>query len=125
MSHTYREVRQTTVRNHDTDLVHGPTRAALIAARIVSLVGGIIMSVLALRFVLSLLSANRANPFASFIYNFSHPFVSPFFGLFNYQEQIGIIRFEFESLIAILFWGLLTWVIVRLLTIGTTTDVEM
>ena len=124
MAHTYRQVqRTTTVREADPadDVVVARTTDGLsLAARIVSLVGGIIMTVLALRFVLSLLGANRGNAFASFIYNVSHPFVAPFFGLFNYQPQFGVVRFEFETLIAIAFWGFVTWLIVHLITIGET-----
>ncbi|HSX23603.1 MAG TPA: hypothetical protein VLE74_00685 [Candidatus Saccharimonadales bacterium] len=87
-------------------------------ARIISLIGSIITGILALRFILSLLAANRSNAFASLIYSLSHPFVAPFFGLFNYQEQVGIVRFEFETLVAIAFWALVTWMVVRLITIG-------
>jgi hypothetical protein len=120
MAHTYRQVhRTTTVREGDDDII-GAGPASYTAARIVSLIGGIIMTVLALRFLLSLLGANRGNTFASVIYNVSHPFVAPFFGLFNYQPQFGVVRFEFETLIAIAFWGFLTWMVVRLITIGET-----
>lgn len=120
MAQVYREVRHTTVR--DPDLIDGDVRAeygSSVVARVVSMIGGVIMALLGIRFLLSLLGANRANPFASFIYTASHPFVSPFFGLFNYQEQIGVVRFEVETIIAILFWGFVTWMIVRLLTLGT------
>jgi hypothetical protein len=94
-------------------------------ARIISLIGGLIMASLAIRFLLSLLAANRANPFASFIYTVSHPFVAPFFGLFNYNEQLGAMRFEFETLIAIVFWGFVTWMVTRLLTLGMRADREI
>lgn len=118
MAHIYREVRQSSVK--DADLVDGDANyGATVIARIVSLIGGIITSVLAIRFVLSLLAANRANAFASFIYTISQPFVAPFHGLFNIQEQVGAFRFEFETLIAIAFWGFVTWMIVHLVTIGT------
>jgi len=90
-----------------------------VAARIVSLIGGIIVALLGIRFVFALLGANPANQFANFIYSVSHPFVAPFVGLFRINEQLGVVRFEFETLIAIAFWALITWMIVRLLTIGT------
>src|SRR5689334_6813858 len=113
MAHMYREVRrQSVVRDRSEYGLN-------VLARVVSMIGGIIVAVLGLRFVLSLLGANRANPFAAFIYNLSHPFVAPFFGLFNYQEQFGVVRFEFETLIAMLFWGFVAWMIARLLTIGS------
>jgi uncharacterized protein YggT (Ycf19 family) len=98
----------------DRDADHGMS----VIARIVSLVGYIIFALLAFRFVLSLFGANRGNPFADFIYDTSHPLVAPFFGLFNYTPQFGISRFEFETLIAMLFYGIVIGIIVRALTIG-------
>lgn len=90
-----------------------------IAERVVYLVGGIIISLLALRFLLSLLGANRGNAFADFIYDTSHPFVSPFFGLFNYEEQFGTSRFEYETLIAIVVYVIIIAIVARLVTIGS------
>ncbi len=114
MAHVYREVKRSTVRDPELSNTYG----VIMVARIISLIGSIITGILALRFILSLLAANRSNAFASLIYSLSHPFVAPFFGLFNYQEQVGIVRFEFETLVAIAFWALVTWMVVRLITIG-------
>lgn len=122
MAQAYKEVRHTVVRGNDPDVVPADTvvtDGANLAARIVSLIGGIVMAILGMRFVLSLLGANRANPFADFIYSVSHPFVAPFFGLFNYTPQFGVVRFEFETLIAMAFWAFVTWVIIQAVTIGT------
>lgn len=118
MAQTYREVRHVAAPDREVEVVNDRPSATYMAARVVSIIGGLIMFVLALRFLLSLLGANSANAFASFIYNVSRPFVAPFFGLFNYQPQIGTVRFEWETLVAILFWGAVTWFIVRLITIG-------
>ncbi len=115
MAHMYREVRHISV--NDPNITSYADYGTTVIARIVYVIGGVIMTLLGVRFVLSLLGANRVNDFASFIYTTSHPFVAPFFGLFNYQEQFGVIRFEFETLIAMVFWGFVTWMIVRLLTI--------
>ena len=108
----------------DARHVAAPDRGLNVAARLVSLVGGVITMILALRFILVLLGANAANGFANFIYTLSRPFVAPFYGLFNYQPQFGTVRFEWETLVAILFWGIVTWVIVRLLTVGNRADNE-
>ncbi len=115
MAHIYREVRHSSVA--DRGLV-GVRRGTNLVARVVFLIGGIIVTLLGLRFILSLLGANQGNAFADFVYNASHPFVAPFFGLFNYQPQFGMVRFEFETLIAIVFWSFATWVIIRLINIG-------
>ncbi len=118
MAQTYREVRRVSDTDRDGELVRVRSSAAGLAARIVSLIGTTIVTVLGLRFLLSLLGANSTNAFANFIYTISRPFVAPFFGLFNYQPQIGTVRFEWETLIAIVFWSFVTWMAIRLISIG-------
>ncbi len=84
-------------------------------ARVVYTIGGIVTGLLAIRFMLVLFGANPNNAFANIIYDLSRPIVSPFFGLFNYDGQVGTAgRFEFETLIAIVVYGLVAWVLVRL-----------
>lgn len=112
MAHAHHVDRATYVERDNAD--HGMG----MVARILNLVGFIIFALLAFRFVLSLFGANRGNAFADFIYDTSHPLVSPFFGLFNYTPQFGISRFEFETLIAMLFYAIVIGVVVRLLTVG-------
>jgi YggT family protein len=89
-----------------------------VAERFIWLIAGIIMGLLALRFLLRLLGANPNNGFADFIYSVSHPFAVPFFGLFNYTADLGAGRFEFETLIAILIYALAAWVLAKLVTLG-------
>lgn len=89
-----------------------------VASRIIWLVLGIIMGLLALRFLLRLLAANPNNGFADFIYSLSHPFAAPFFGLFNYTENLGQGRLEFETLVAIAVYALLGWLLTKIVTIG-------
>lgn len=90
----------------------------LTAERVVWFIGGVIMALIALRIVLSLLGANEDNAFASLIYGLSYPFVAPFFGLFNYRMQYGVSRFEFESVVALIVWWLVTYGIARLIRIS-------
>jgi hypothetical protein len=111
-------VRETRVVDEDRGAVD--TRSPLsFVARIVYLISGIITTLLALRFILVLLGANPDNGFANFIYSLSQPLVAPFFGLFNYTANLGVARFEFETLIAIIVYSLLAWIIVRILSIGS------
>jgi len=79
---------------------------------------GILEAVLAFRVILSLLGANQGNPFAQLIYGVSTPFVMPFFGLFGYQFQYGVARFEIETVIAMAVYGLIGWGIAKLIRIG-------
>jgi len=119
MAEVYRETRET-----ETDAETPATTARseyhmTVAERVIYLIGGILLGLLAIRFVLSLLGANRGNGFADFIYSVTHPFVAPFFGLFSYKEQFGTSRFEFETLIAMLVYGLVMVVLAKLVTIGS------
>ncbi len=88
------------------------------AERVIWLIAGIIMGLIALRFVLRLLGANPNNGFADFIYTISYPFAAPFFGLFNYTANLSNGRFEFESLIAILVYAFVAWLLAKIVTIG-------
>lgn len=92
-------------------------RSRVVITNIINIIASFVIGLLALRFVLSLLGANRGNPFANFIYDASRPLVQPFFGLFNYQPQFGVVRFEFETLVAIVVYALLFMVISRLVNI--------
>jgi len=90
-----------------------------VVSRVIWFVAGVILLLLAFRFVLSLLGANTTNGFAQFIYNTSHPFVAPFFGLFNYNNiQYGISRFEVYTLIAMAVYAAVAWVLSALANIG-------
>jgi hypothetical protein len=92
---------------------------ANVAERAVWLVAGILEALLGLRFVFALLGANPNNGIASFVYNITHPFVAPFFSLFNYSSVpvSGVGRFELYTLIAMAIYGLIAWGIARLLTL--------
>jgi YggT family protein len=119
MAQVYREMTTEPVQTTEVAPVErGADHGMNVIARVIYLLGGILIGLLAIRFLLSLLGANRGNGFADFIYSVTHPFVSPFFGLFNYTEQFGRSRFEFETLIAILVYALVVAVLVRLVTIG-------
>lgn len=89
-----------------------------IVDRIVWFVIGVILVLLAFRFLLALFGANPANGFADFIYSASHPFVAPFFGLFNYNYNYGISSFEIYTLVAMLVYIVVGWLISMLLNIG-------
>lgn len=123
MAQVYREEPVTTTRPVVTDDTvvadRGAEHGMNVIARVISLLGGILLALLAIRFLLSLFGANRGNGFADFIYNVTHPFVSPFFGLFNYTEQFGRSRFEYETLIAMVVYGLVIALLVRLVMVGS------
>lgn len=120
-----REVRETTVQSDDaverTHQVHDPQAAEDhkkdVASRIVWFIAGVILSLLALRFLFALLGANAANGFANFIYTVTYPLVAPFFGLFQYDLDSGVARFETYTLVAMVIYLLVAYGISKLVTI--------
>ncbi len=72
--------------------------------------------VIALRFLLKLMAANPANPFAALVYFLSRPFVAIFVSLTPTPSFAGI-QIEFFDLVAILVYFLLSLAVVRLLWI--------
>jgi YGGT family protein len=77
------------------------------------LVFGIVEGLIAIRFVLRLLGANPDAGFADFIYGMTAPFLAPFFGLFGTPSFGGSVL-ELHSIVAIVFYALLAWVLVKI-----------
>lgn len=77
---------------------------------------GVLNGLIGLRFMLKLMAANPANPFASLIYTITSPFLWMFQGLTRTPAFEGI-EIEFFSLIAIGVYALLGWVIIQLMWI--------
>lgn len=92
-------------------------RRRTIAVRVIWYVTGIILVLLAFRFVLALLGANLDNAFANGIFQTSDPFVSPFFGLFGYTVTYGVASLQPIILVAMAVYALVAWGIVKLVTI--------
>jgi hypothetical protein len=107
------------VATNDTVATENPRaeHRITVVERIVYLVGGILLAILGLRFILMLLGANQGSGFVDFVYSVSHPFVVPFFGIFNYDESFGRSRFEYETLIAMLVYAILMVVIAKIVAL--------
>lgn len=131
MAHQVQEVATRKYEDEDGNIVERKevdTQATAsgrsIVQQIVYTVTGILTVLLSVRIVLSLFAANRSNAFADFIYTLTAPLVSPFRGLFNVQTQAGNFRFEVETLVAILVYAFVGWMIVQMLDIGRTSTVR-
>jgi hypothetical protein len=115
-------VSTTTTRTvSDTEQVPVPQKvdepASFTAARVIWFIAGVIIVLLALRFIFVLLGANSGNGFVHFIYSLSYPFAVPFFGIFSYSTHYGVSRFEASTLVAIIVYALIAWGLARLVTI--------
>lgn len=112
-------VKSERVVQHTSQVATGATYAR----NVISTIYGILAGLLGIRILLSILGANSGNAFASFIYTITYPFVTPFRTLFNIDTSIGngAYRFEIDTLVAIVVYGLIAWVIIRLVTMQSTT----
>jgi hypothetical protein len=75
---------------------------------------GILEAILALRFLFKLIGVNAANTFASFLYGLTNLFVAPFASLTGAPSTAGM-TFEFTTLIAMIIYALVGWVIERMI----------
>jgi uncharacterized protein YggT (Ycf19 family) len=102
----------------NTDYV-AASHTANVAERIVWLIAGLLLVLLAFRFVFALFGANPNNGFASFIYTASQPFVAPFFNIFKYNYiDNGVGRFEFFTLVAMAVYAVIAAIIARVVTLN-------
>ena len=121
------EVRETTTQHGDTTgqrqatVQRELTPGIVVAQRIIWFFAGAISVVIALRFVLLLLGANRDAGFTDFVYSLSAPFIAPFIGIFG-EPTYGTSVFEISSLLAIAIYLLVAWGIVKLFTITRPKD---
>jgi len=98
--------------------VAAPVARDNLAERIVWYLAGVLLVLLAFRFILAMLGANPSNGFANFIYSASHPFVAPFFSLFGYDLRYGVSRFETFTLVAMAVYAVVAWGLARLFTLN-------
>lgn len=80
----------------------------------VQLVFGLVMGLIAIRFILLALGANPEAGFADFILGVTDPLVSPFQGLFS-DSVSGDNVIEYASIVAFLVYGLVGWLLSRLM----------
>jgi len=76
--------------------------------RVVTLIFGIIQTLIVLRIVLLLLNAREGNDIVRFILNVSQPFVAPFIGIFNVDalKSSGSIL-DIAAIAAVVGWTVL------------------
>ena len=80
--------------------------------RAIYLLFGLIEALLLIRFVLKALGANAEAGFAQFVYGITGPLVAPFLGLFGTPQAGGAVL-EVHTLIAVIIYALVAWLLVR------------
>lgn len=83
------------------------------ATQLIWLLFGIVEVLIGLRVLLKLIGANPSNAFATFIYNAAGLFVGPFLTLTGSPAAGGMVL-EIASIIAMLIYLLLGWVVLRI-----------
>jgi len=87
-------------------------------SQIIYFLAGILEVILVLRLFLRGINADSTAGFATFIYNFSSPFVAPFNSIFNNDQALkGVTTFEFSTVLAMVIYALLAFGLVKLLYI--------
>jgi len=74
----------------------------------------VLNGLIGIRFLLKLMAANPANPFAQLIYFITTPFLWLFQGI-TFTPTFQGVQIEFFSLIAIAVYSLICWIIVQLI----------
>ena len=96
----------------------------ILAKRVTYYIGGVIIALLAVRFVLALLGAAQGNAFVDFVYGLSAVFVAPFYGIFG-EPTYGVSQFETSTLVAIIVYALLTVGVGKLFTLNSPRSAEV
>lgn len=114
---TEREVSPTSDLERTTTNTQEPANAM---AKFVYFVFSVIIGLLTLRFIFALFGANPNSGFVDFIYTLTQPLVAPFQNIFNTNADIATVagsRFEVETIVAIIIYGLIAWGISQLMTV--------
>jgi len=91
-----------------------------VARRVVALLFGVLIVLIAARFLLLALGANAGNALVDFIYNVSEPFVEVFRGVFSLDHfsPVGSSVIDVAALVAIVGYALLAVLIIAILRLG-------
>ena len=81
--------------------------------RAIYLIFGVIEALLLIRFVLKALGANAEAGFAQLMYGVTGPLIAPFAGLFGTPQPGGGATLEVNTLIALVIYALIAWLVVR------------
>jgi uncharacterized protein YggT (Ycf19 family) len=105
--------------NANVNTAAGPGPMSL-AKRIVSLLFGILVVLIALRIVLLLIVANQSNAIVDFIYGVTEPFVAPFRGILSIDvvSPGGASALDVGALVALIGWALIYVLIMAILGLG-------
>ena len=95
------------------------------ARRIMSLLFGVLFTLLIIRIVLLLLVANPGNEIVDFVYSVTEPFVAPFRGIFQFDQVVsGDATLDIAAIVALIGWLLIYVLIMAILRIADRTAAD-
>lgn len=102
-----------------------PTSSWAPARRVVALIFGVLVTLIALRIVLLLLGANAGNALVDGIYGITEPLVGPFRGVFSMEviAPTGANVLDIGALVAIVGWSLIAVLLLAILRLPDRRDV--
>jgi uncharacterized protein YggT (Ycf19 family) len=86
-----------------------------VIVNVIYFIFGVMITMLALRFVLLLFGANPSAGFSQLIYGLTDPLMAPFYAVFGTTRIEGAV-FEWSALLAIVIYALLAWGLAALVT---------
>ncbi len=114
---TIREIRTKSPGWHP-EVVEVRDTSGLKAAQVIYYVAGVVETVLLFRFAFKLFAANSANTFVSFINDLTAPLIAPFQGIFATPRE-GVAVFESATVIAMIVYAVIAYIIARLFFVAT------
>ena len=95
------------------------------ARRVVTLIFGVLVTLIAIRIVLLLLGANAGNGIVDAIYSITEPLVAPFRGIFSLDviAPTGANSLDIGALVALIGWSLIALLVIAILRLPDRRDV--
>lgn len=87
---------------------------AVLTARVVNIVLGIVELLLAVRIVLELLGASASAPFIAWLYGASGGLVAPFSGAFPSLNLGNGYLIDLSAIFAMIVYAVIAWLVIRL-----------
>lgn len=116
-----RTVRKTEVVTDSNRPVRNDAHTYSAIDQLVYLIFGVIEALLLIRFLFRLTGANPAAGIVSFIYSITNVLMAPFRFIFPTASLEGAV-FEWSILVAMVFYALFAWIIMKLIRITYTAD---
>jgi len=102
---------------NDPSYIEDELVSADIISHFIVRVGGVVIALLTIRFLLVFFSVSQNSILANLIYKISYLFAAPIFWLLNYHVITNSYSFEIATMIAIVVYAVIIWLATYILAI--------